>query len=114
MEYLMNEMSKNTQATEYLLSVQVAQGDKLESIHTQVKATNGRVTKLEGQVTNLQLFEAENLVTKKDIEQIVGVKNFVSKYVFSKGGIISVGIFIFGIYFTLTSEKAQEILLKFF
>jgi uncharacterized protein YpuA (DUF1002 family) len=98
MQFLMNELSKNTQATEYLLKRREESGEILDEIKTELKnqggklenqakelleirlqtqRTNGSIIKHTGQIETLEK-------NTKDLNQIVGVKKFLEKLFSSK------------------------------
>lgn len=71
--------------------------DKLEHIHTEVKRTNGRVTKLEDQVKQIELHDREDLCPNTEkvqkIEEELMEYRFVRKY----PRVFLIGAVIFGV-----------------
>lgn len=95
MQFLMNELSKNTQATEYLLNKREESGVILEDIkkelglvHEQTRKTNGTVLRHTKEI-------AELVNSKEDIQELIAVKKVVVKLGTSKLFWVSTVAFLF-------------------
>ncbi len=80
MRYLMTELSKNTQATHYLLKKREESGEILTSINQKLDYTNGSIAEAKRDIFDLQEKAKQQEVMKYDIEQIVSFKRFCQKY----------------------------------
>jgi hypothetical protein len=114
MQYLMQELSKNTQATEYLLQKREESGEKLDQmtkelveIRVQTQKTNGTVTKHTQEI-------AEIIKIQHEMEDIVAIKHFTQRWLFNKYALLFFGIFIVGVIKVATNDQLRELVMKIF
>ena len=111
----MSEFNPNSLDSKITLLLSRSEQDKLErtefrsdiiqrlgAIETQCRATNGRVTKLE--------FERD--ANRTDVEELVGFKRFVSRYVFNRYALTVGGVFLIGLIRILGTEELRNFFLK--
>lgn len=104
-KWLMEEMSKNTQATEWLLHKREEDSVKIDEIVKQTKLTNGRVTKLEDNSVYLNKIA-------KELKGFAGFLSFSKRYLTNKYALVFIGIFIFGCVKVAISPEIRELLAK--
>ena len=105
--YLMNELSKNTQATEYLLDKRTESGEILDTIskelaeiRVQTQKTNGSVLRHTAEISKLN----EN---KEEVDKIVAFKLFVQKYLLNRYFLIGLGVFAIGFLKIMADEELR-------
>jgi uncharacterized membrane protein YraQ (UPF0718 family) len=99
--WIMEEISKQGQCQSYLLEEQFKQNDKLESIETQTKLTNGTVKK------HIAKFEVIDEIMV-DLKQVVDVKRHAIKMASSKITYVVGGLIVLGIMAVVKSPALQE------
>lgn len=105
MQFLMNELSKNTQATEYLLKRREESGEILDAISKKLDYTNGSIAEAKRDIYDLQEKSKKQEEISKDLNQIVAAKNIVVKLACSKLlWTASLAILFFGISTGFFSE----------
>lgn len=104
-KWLMEEISRNTQATEYLLTKREEDSTKLDRIEEQCKKTNGRVTKLEDNVSLLNKFS-------KNLEGFSKCLSFVKTYAMNKYALIASSIFIYGCIKVAINQETRDLVIR--
>lgn len=112
MQFLLNELSKNTQATEYLLEKREESGAKLDEISKKLDYTNGKIAKNILDVAELQLKAKKQEELQEDVEDIVKLKRFAQKYLLNKYAIICIIALSIGLFKIVTSPELRELALK--
>ena len=112
MQFLMNELSKNTQATEYLLAKREESGEKLDEISKKLDYTNGKIAKNILDVAELQMKAKKQEEIHQDVEDIVKFKRFAQKYLLNKYSLIGLAAFSIGIFKIITSPELRELAIK--
>lgn len=112
MRYLMTELSKNTQATEYLLQKREESGEKLDEISKKLDYTNGKIAKNILDVAELQLKAKKQEELQEDVEDIVKVKRFAQKYLFNKYAVIGFVALFIGLFKIISSPELRELAFK--
>ena len=112
-KWLMENMSVVLQATDYLVSEQTKQSDKLEKIEKQVNHTNGRLLKAEGEISEVKEILKEDVEIKQDVKQIVAAKRLIEKLGKSKYFWIILGFLIVGTITVFKNPMMQIWLGKF-
>lgn len=97
-KYIMESLSKLTQATNYLMENDLKQNEKLESIETQTKLTNGTVKRHTEEIRLAQDTMKTSTMVAKDLEQIIFVKKM-----FTKKWVIGATVIAF-LYFTMVIQ----------
>lgn len=112
MQYLMQELSKNTQATEYLLQKREESGEKLDAmtkelveIRVQTQKTNGTVLRHTQEIDNINKIQ-------KDVQEVIEIKNFAKAWLFNKYALICFAVFAIGIIKILTNDQLRELFMK--
>ncbi len=111
MQWVMKTMDVLSQKTDYVVDKQNEQSDELKAIKEQTMRTNGRVTKLEGQVHDLEHLKEDTAKVCEDIKDIVKTKRFVSKYMLNKYFAICFIIFIFGAVKAAANPQVREFII---
>ena len=118
-KWIMEEISKQGQAQTYLLDNQIKHGEiledqnkKLETLDTKLNFTNGKIAAAILQIKDLE----EKNKTKEDswieLDKIISVKKFISKYLTNKYAIAIIVIFTIGCVRVFTSPEIQALLAK--
>lgn len=110
MQYLITELNKNTQATEYLLRRREESGVILDSINKKLDYTNGSIAEAKREIFDLQEKAKKQEEIHGDIEDIVGLKRFAQKYLFNKYALIGIGIFVLGLFKVITTPELRELI----
>lgn len=112
MQYLITELNKNTQATEYLLRRREESGVILDSINKKLDYTNGSIAEAKREIFDLQEKAKKQEEIQNDIEDIVGLKRFAQKYLFNKYAMIGIGIFVIGFVKIMSNSELREFFFK--
>lgn len=110
MKYLITELSKNTQATEFLLQKREESGKILDEISRKLDYTNGSIGEAKRDIFELQGKVKRQDEIREDIEQIVTAKKFAEKYLLNKYAIALVVIFVIGTIKVFTNDDLRTIL----
>jgi len=124
MQFLMNELSKNTQVTQYLLKRREESGEILDEIKAELKSQGGKLEnqskelleiRLQTQKTNGVVLRhtkeiGELVENKEDIKQIVAAKKIAVKLGTSKLFWIVFGAAVIGLLMVFTNIPLAEFL----
>lgn len=119
MRYLVMELSKNTQATEFLLAKREESGKTLDEINnklTQVddklKFTNGKIANAMIQIKQLEEKNEADKEIEQEVKEMVSFKLFAEKYLFNKHALIIVLIFGIGFIKVLSNDELRGYLFR--
>jgi hypothetical protein len=110
MKYLITELSKNTQATEFLLQKREESGVILEGISQKLDYTNGAIAEAKREIYDLQKKSKKHEEISEDLNQIVLTKRVVCKLGTSKVFWIVFGCAIVGLLAVFTNVPLAEFL----
>lgn len=111
-KWLMEEVSRNTQVTEYLLAKREEDSKKLDEVVKQTTATNGKVAQTIKDISELRQRNKDKEDSWIELDKIISVKKFANKYLFNKYAIAIIAIFTIGCVRVFTSPEIQNLLAK--
>lgn len=111
-KWLMEEMSKNTQATEWLLHKREEDSKKLDELDKKLSFTNGKIANAIIQINSLEQDKKVKEESWTEINKIISIKKFIGKYLINKYALVFIGIFIFGCVKVAISPEIRELLAK--
>lgn len=111
-KWLMEEISKNTQVTEYLLTKREEDSKKLDEVVRQTTATNGKVAQTIKDISELRQRNKDKEESWIELDKIISIKKFINKYLINKYALICIGIFVIGCVRVFTSPEIMALLAK--